>query len=258
MSKPSVVEVRDLVARYGENTVLSDINFKVYSGEIFMIVGGSGCGKTTLLNHMIGLLRPFSGDVLIEQQSISRATEKQRLLILRKIGVLYQRGALFGSMNLFRNVALPLEELTELPQEAITEIARNKLKMVGLENFCDYMPAEVSGGMQKRAAIARAMALDPKILFLDEPSAGLDPITSSEIDQLVVDLSRTLGITFVIISHDVSSIYKIAEHVVVLQKGQVIAEGHPKELVDSSHPFVKKFFEGVFMDKRDDRNSNSC
>lgn len=244
MDQMPIVEVRNLVARYEKNTVLTGINLKVYPGEIFMVVGGSGCGKTTLLNHMIGLLPPFSGDILLDQQSITSATEKQRLLILRKIGVLYQSGALFGSMSLLRNVALPLEELTALPEEAIDEISRNKLKMVGLEDFCDYMPAEVSGGMQKRVAIARAMVLDPKILFLDEPSSGLDPIVSSEIDQLVVDLAHTLGITFVIVSHDVASIYKIAKRVIVLHKGGIIAEGNPRELAQSSHSFVKRFFDG--------------
>lgn len=247
MNHEPIVEVRNLIARYGENTVLSNINFTVDPGEIFMIIGGSGCGKTTLLNHMIGLLKPFSGDVLIDQQNISCATEDQRLLILRKIGVLYQSGALFGSMSLLQNVALPLEELTALPPEAIREISRNKLKMVGLDDFCDYLPAEVSGGMQKRAAIARAMVLDPKILFLDEPSSGLDPIISSEIDKLVVDLAHTLGMTFVIISHDVSSIYKIAQRVIVLYKGQVVAKGHPRELVHSSHQFVKRFFESKLV-----------
>ncbi|MBU0744200.1 MAG: Flp pilus assembly complex ATPase component TadA [Gammaproteobacteria bacterium] len=207
-----------------------------------LITGETSSGKTTLLNHMIGLLTPFSGDILIQKKSISHTPEHERLSILRKIGVLYQSGALFGSINLLKNIALPLEELTELPPDAILEIAHDKLKMVGLENFADFMPAEISGGMQKRAAIARAMALDPKILFLDEPTSGLDPISSSEIDQLIVNLSGILGITFVIVSHDLSSIYKIAKRVILLYKGKIIGEGHPKELRDSKHPFIKQFF----------------
>jgi len=237
-----IIKVQNLKVQYGSKVILENIQFDVYSGEIFMVVGGSGCGKTTLLTRMIGLLEPDFGDVLIDGQSINHATESQRLAILRKIGVLYQSSALFGSMDLLKNVSLPLEELTKLPPDAIAEIAHNKLKMVGLGDFGHYMPAEVSGGMQKRAAIARAMALDPKILFLDEPSSGLDPITSSELDKLVVNLAKILGITFVIVSHDLSSICKIARRVILLYQGKIIAEGQPQELSNSSNSFVKSFF----------------
>lgn len=242
MNLAPIIKVHNLEARYGSKVILENIEFEVYPGEIFMIVGGSGSGKTTLLNNMIGLLKPFTGDVFIDDQNVYQSTETQRLKMLRKIGVLYQGGALFGSMNLLQNVSLPLEELTQLSPDAISEIAHNKLKMVGLGDFGHYLPAEVSGGMQRRAAIARAMALDPKILFLDEPSSGLDPITSSELDKLVVNLAHILGITFVIVSHDLSSIYKIAERVILLNKGKIIAEGKPQELGNSSHPFVKSFF----------------
>lgn len=235
MGYEPIIEVQNLTAKYGNDVILNDISFKIYPGEIFMIIGGSGCGKTTLLNHMIGLLRPFSGNILLDGQNISRAS-------LKKIGVLYQRGALFGSMNLAKNVALPLEELTELPQDAILEIAHNKLTMVGLEKFFDYMPAQISGGMQKRAAIARAMVLDPKILFLDEPTSGLDPISASEIDQLVVNLSEILGVTFVIVSHDIASITKIARRVILLGQGKIVAEGTVQELGQSSNNLVNKFF----------------
>jgi phospholipid/cholesterol/gamma-HCH transport system ATP-binding protein len=242
MNTNPIIKVQQLKVQYDSRVILEDVQFDVYPGEIFMVVGGSGSGKTTLLNHMIGLLQPFSGNILIDGQSINHATELQRLEILRKIGVLYQSGALFGSMSLLKNVSLPLEELTRLPPDAITEIARNKLKMVGLGDFVHYLPAEASGGMQKRAAIARAMALDPKILFLDEPSSGLDPITSSELDKLVVNLSEILGITFVIVSHTLSSIYKIARRIILLDKGKIIAEGQPQELCNSSNPLVKSFF----------------
>lgn len=242
MNLAPIIKVQKLEARYGAKVILENIAFEVYPGEIFMIVGGSGSGKTTLLNNMIGLLKPFAGDVFIDNQNVYQSSEAQQLKMLRKIGVLYQGGALFGSMNLLQNVSLPLEELTQLSPDAIGEIAHNKLKMVGLGDFGHYLPAEVSGGMQRRAAIARAMALDPKILFLDEPSSGLDPITSSELDKLVVNLAHILGITFVIVSHDLSSIYKIAGRVILLNKGEIIAEGKPQELRNSPHPFVKSFF----------------
>jgi len=237
-----IIQVQNLEARYGTKTVLENINFSVMPGEIFMVIGGSGCGKTTLLNHMIGLYEPFSGDVLIDSASLHNATENERLQILRKIGVLYQSGALFGSMNLEENVRLPLEELTSLPSAAIEEIAHNKLKMVGLGDFLHYMPAEVSGGMQKRAALARAMALDPKILFLDEPTSGLDPIISAELDQLIANLSKILGITFIIVTHDLESIRNIARRVILLYQGKIIAEGEPLKLEQSSNSVVKKFF----------------
>jgi phospholipid/cholesterol/gamma-HCH transport system ATP-binding protein len=242
MNNSPIIMVQNLKVKYGNDVILSDIKFEVYPGEVFMVIGGSGCGKTTLLNHMIGLLSPASGNILINGKSINNSTEMQKLGILREIGVMYQGGALFGSMNLLANVSLPLEELTQLPADAILEIAHDKLKMVGLGDYAYHMPAEVSGGMQKRAAIARAMALDPKILFLDEPSSGLDPITSSELDKLIVNLANVLGMTFVIVSHDLSSIYKIAQRVILLYQGQIIAEGKPQELSNSSHPFVKKFF----------------
>ncbi len=250
MTQTPVIEVKNLVARYGQRVVLNDISLNIYPGEIFMIIGGSGCGKTTLLSHMIGLLRPVSGDVLIDRQNLNRASETERLAILKKIGALYQKGALFGSLTLLQNVALPLEELTQLPPEAVLEVAHSKLKMVGLGKFFDYMPAELSGGMQKRGALARAMALDPKILLLDEPTSGLDPITSSEIDQLIVNLSKILGVTFIIVSHDITSICRIAGRVVLLDNGKVVAEGRPAELLKSSQPLVVRFFENRFLGGR--------
>lgn len=237
-----IITVNNLTVGYGKLKVLEDINFAVYPGEIFMITGVSGCGKTTLLNSMIGLLSVKTGEILLDGDNIVTASEKKKLAILRKIGVLYQSGALFGSMSLLDNVQLPLEELTSLPKEAIEMIAHNKLKMVGLDDFSHFMPAKASGGMQKRAAIARAMVMDPKILFLDEPSAGLDPSTSSGLDQIIMNLSKVLGITFVIISHDLSSIYKIAKRVIFLHRGRVMAEGQPEQLRGSSEPSVAKFF----------------
>jgi len=237
-----IITVENLTTRYGNKTIFKNVEFSIYPGEIFMITGVSGCGKTTLLNNMIGLLEAYSGSIKIDGDDITSSSENKKLSILRKIGVLYQGSALFGSMSLLKNVSLPLEELTELPPDAISIIAHNKLKMVGLESFCDYMPAEISGGMQKRTAIARAMVLDPKILFLDEPSAGLDPSTSAELDQIIMNLSKTLGITFVIISHDLSSIYNIGQRVIFLHQGEILAEGDPKILQKDKDLTVERFF----------------
>lgn len=243
MNHKPIISVKNLTVKYDHLLVLNNISFDVYTGEIFMVIGGSGIGKTTLINHIIGLLDPESGDVLIDGDNILEKQDEQRLNILKKVGVMYQSGALFGSMSLLENVSLPLEELTELSKEAIQIIAQNKLNMVGLNDFYDYMPAEISGGMRKRAAIARAMALDPKILLLDEPSSGLDPITSAQLDKLISALSAALGITFIIVSHELSSIFKIAQRVIMLQDAKIIAAGNPRTLRDQcDNVVVKKFF----------------
>ncbi len=244
MSMRPIIEVKNLVVSYQANKpVLNDISFQVNAGEVFIILGGSGCGKTTLLNHMIGLYQPASGVIRFYGEDIVQAEGKARKAILREIGVMFQSGALFGSMNLLKNVRLPLEELTDLPDELMTEIALSKLTAVGLGDFANFLPAEISGGMQKRAAIARAMALDPKVLFLDEPSAGLDPITSANLDQLIKQLSSQLGITFVIVSHELPSIYAIADQVIMLHDGKIVATGKPEELRQSrTNQFVADFF----------------
>lgn len=245
MAGEPIIQVRNLTAGYDGTVVLRDINFDVRAGEVFTILGGSGSGKSTLLKHMIGLKKPLGGSILIDGTDIVAAQGPEWLDVLRKIGVAYQSGALFGSMTVVSNVALVLEEFTDLPREAVERIAQMKLKAVGLQAAAYKMPAELSGGMRKRAAIARALALDPKILFLDEPSAGLDPITSAQLDDLILDLSRSLGVTFVIVTHELPSIFAVADRAILVDKETqtVIAEGRPQDLRDKSeHPMVRQFF----------------
>lgn len=243
MATENIVGVRGLTAGYEGRTVLRDISFNVRRGEIFMILGGSGSGKSTLLKNMIGLYPALSGEVLINGMDIVGARGAAREKILRQFGVMYQSGALFGSMDLESNVALPLEEWTHLSAPARSLLARLKLQQVGLGRFAGYLPSEISGGMQKRAAVARAMALDPALLFLDEPSSGLDPITSLALDELVLSLSRSLGITFVIASHDLASILSIADRVIMLDGGVIVAEGAPRDLRDRPpNSYAESFF----------------
>lgn len=245
VTAPPIIEVEHLVAKYGEKTILNDITCEVRRGEVFVIVGGSGCGKSTLLKCIIGLLAPASGRVRIDGQDMTEADEVEWNRVQRKMGVSFQSGALFGSLSLGQNVALPLEEYTSLPREMIDLLVRMKLNMVKLAGFEEFQIAELSGGMKKRAALARAIALDPDILFFDEPSAGLDPVTSAELDELILQMNRSLGTTMVVVSHELPSIFRIADRVIMLDATtrSVIAEGAPLELREHSpNPKVRAFF----------------
>jgi len=236
--------VEDLTARFGDRTIFQHINFTVFKGEILVILGGSGCGKSTLLKHMIGLYQPYTGRVLIDGIDVNTEDERELNRLRRKIGVSFQSGALFGSMTVGENIALPLREYTNLPPEAIDAIVKMKLAMVNLAGFENHLPSELSGGMQKRAGVARAMALDPMVLFFDEPSAGLDPITGVELDIMIKRLNAGIGTSMVVVTHELQSIFTISDRIIMLDKGAqgIIAEGDPRKLKDSEDPRVHAFF----------------
>ena len=242
----AVISVRDVTQRFGERVIFADVSFEVGKGEVFAILGGSGCGKSTLLKQIIGLLPPSNGTITVLGQDMYGA----RGDVLRRIGVMFQSGALFGSMNLLENIMLPLEMYTALPEPARRAVAQMKLALVGLADAGEQRPAQISGGMAKRAAIARALALDPPLLFLDEPSAGLDPSSSAGVDALILELRKSLGTTFVLVTHELQSILAIADRCLVLDAaangpgiGGVLAEGDPRKLRDtSSDPIVHAFF----------------
>jgi phospholipid/cholesterol/gamma-HCH transport system ATP-binding protein len=245
MAEP-VIRAEGVAQRFGRRTIFQDVTFAVEAGEVFVILGGSGCGKSTLMKQLIGLLPPSAGSIVVRGHDITGADAPRELRALRReIGVMFQSGALFGSMTLLENVMLPLEMYTALPEAGREAVARVKLGLVGLADAAGLMPAEISGGMAKRAGIARALALDPPILFLDEPGAGLDPITSAGLDRLILELRDTLGATFVVVTHELASILAIADRCIMLDRaaGTIIAEGDPRRLrEESTHPTVRAFF----------------
>jgi phospholipid/cholesterol/gamma-HCH transport system ATP-binding protein len=243
-NKP-IISIENLAARFGSNTVFEGVNFQVHKGEILVIVGESGCGKTTLLKIMIGLQQPVSGKILFQGTDIISGGEEALYNYRQNIGMLFQSSALFSSMTIKENIALPLQEYTDLDFATIDLIVKMKLGMVNLAGYENHYPAELSGGMKKRAGIARAMALDPLVLFFDELSAGLDPVTAVELDDLIIKTNEALGTTMVIVTHELESICKIADRVIMLDKGAkgIIAEGTPLELKEkSTDPRVRRFF----------------
>lgn len=229
---------------HGLHIIQRDLNFSIRRGEVCIIMGGSGCGKSTLMRHLAGLQRPAEGKVLLDGESLWDVPEEERQQLLRRIGVMYQGGALWSSMTLAENIALPLQRHTQLSQSYINDIVAFKLALVGLAGFESHYPSEISGGMQKRASIARAMALDPDIVFFDEPSAGLDPITSRQLDELILELKSSLDMTFVVVTHELDSIFTIGSYGIFLdaEHKTMIAEGHPKTLLEASdNPKVVRF-----------------
>ena len=236
MSEVPAIEVKDLTMAYGDRVVMQGLGFEVGRGEIFVVMGGSGSGKSTLLKHLIGLQKPAAGRILFDGEDFGGADEPARRRMLRHMGVLYQSGALWSGLTLAENVALPVEEFTGLDPGAVAEVVSLKLALVGLRGFEAYYPVEISGGMRKRAALARAMALDPEVLFFDEPSSGLDPISASRLDELILRLRDSFGTTIVVVSHDLASIFKIADRALFLDIAEktMTALGDPRDLRD--HP----------------------
>jgi phospholipid/cholesterol/gamma-HCH transport system ATP-binding protein len=237
-----IIEVENLVARYGDRTVLDNIGFKVRHGEIFVILGGSGSGKTTLLRTLVGLKRPHSGHILIRGEDFTAMSEDGRIELRKKIGMCFQGSALLESMSVADNVGLPLREHTELEESTIEIMTRIKLELVGLGGFENYLPSELSGGMRKRAGIARAMAMDPEIIFYDEPSAGLDPIVAAGIDELIRKMQQTFNLTSVVVTHEMESVKLIADRVCMLEGGRMVGMGTLAELERLDHPYVQQFF----------------
>jgi phospholipid/cholesterol/gamma-HCH transport system ATP-binding protein len=238
------ITVKQLTMAYGDFVIQRDLNFTINHGDVFIIMGGSGCGKSTLLKHLIGLQKPAKGDVLYDEQSFWQASAEERVKVMRRIGVLYQSGALFSSLTLAENIGLPLGEFTDLTQSEIADLVSYKLALVGLAGFEEYYPSEISGGMQKRAGLARAMALDPEILFFDEPSAGLDPVSARLLDDLIISLCETLGTTIVVVTHELASIFAIGTNSVFLDSDTktMLATGNPKTLLaESSDPRIIQF-----------------
>ncbi|MBR5901824.1 ATP-binding cassette domain-containing protein [bacterium] len=244
-SETPIFEIKDLTIGYGSRVVMEHLDFTVRKGEIFVICGGSGCGKSTLLKHLFGLYSPISGDILFNGRSIVTADEEEKAEMVKEMGVMFQGGALFGSDTLLENVMLPMQEYTDFSPELIERAARFKLALFNLSGFEHFLPSEISGGMKKRAALSRAMALDPEVLFFDEPSAGLDPRSSATLDDTIIKLNASLGTTIIIVTHELDSIFKVAQRVLFLdvEKKTMTALDSPQKLKeDKSNEAVWNFF----------------
>ncbi|MGH9774354.1 MAG: ABC transporter ATP-binding protein [Candidatus Acidiferrales bacterium] len=245
-AKPEVaISIRNLRVSYGEREILHGISFDIMRGETMVILGGSGSGKSTLLRTLVGLEKPSGGEIWMGGKNLAAATPRELDELRKKIGISFQSGALFGSMSVGDNVALPLREHSPLEESTIHIVVRLKLDQVGLGGYEDYFPAQLSGGMKKRAAVARALAMDPEILFFDEPSAGLDPIIAAGIDELILKLKKAFEMTLVVVTHEMASAFLIADRMVLVDKGNIIAIGSKEELRASQHPRVRQFFDRV-------------
>lgn len=240
----ALIEVKNLIKSFDGRVVLDGINLAVERGSVFAIMGGSGCGKTTLLRHLIGVMRPDSGQILVGGQDITSYDENMMDGYRKRFGMLFQMGALLNSLSVHDNIALPLREHTKLDEKIIGVVVKMKLELVGLRDFEHLKPAQLSGGMQKRVALARALALDPEIVYYDEPTSGLDPVVTGVIGQLILDLSKRMGITSVVVTHDIGCAFRIADRMVVMFRGRVVAAGTPKEIQQSPDPVVQQFIHG--------------
>jgi phospholipid/cholesterol/gamma-HCH transport system ATP-binding protein len=245
MQSEATISVRNLRVSYGEREILHGIGFDVMRGETLVILGGSGSGKSTLLRTLVGLEKPSSGEIWLKGKNIAAISAQEMDEIRKKIGMSFQGGALFGSMSVGENVALPLREHTKLEDSTIEIILRLKLDQVGLSGFENYMPSQLSGGMKKRAAVARALAMDPEILFFDEPSAGLDPIIAAGVDELILDLKKAFHMTIIVVTHELASAFLIADRMVLIDKGNVVAIGTREEMRSSTHPRVRQFLDRI-------------
>ncbi len=245
MSSENIIDIRGLNSFYDSRQVLFDISFAIPKQQVTVIMGVSGCGKTTLLRHLIGLKRTETQQIVIDGQDLGTFTESMLMQYRRRIGVLFQGGALFNSLSLAENIAMPLKVHTNLAEETIRIMTLMKLNMVGLAEFLDYMPSQMSGGMKKRAGLARALIMDPEMLFVDEPSSGLDPITAAGLDRLIVELKNTYGMTIVVVTHELESAFKIADRMVVMDNGKVLAAGRPDEIRENEDSRVRQFLQRV-------------
>ena len=244
MPEAPVIEVTDLVRKFGTRAVINNISLQIHRGETLVIMGGSGCGKSTLLRHVIGSMKPTSGSVRIFGEEITSMNEREIANVRRRFGMLFQSGALLASLTVGENVALPLEQHTDMSVDEIEGVVEQKLQMVGLTGFENLKPAEISGGMKKRVGLARALALDPELLFSDEPTSGLDPIMTAVVDQLTLKLTREAGMTAIVVTHDMTSAFRIATRMIMLGHGDIIAQGTPDEIRTSLNPEVQQFING--------------